>query len=467
MSYIPDELTYESSPQPEPVVMIRSETFLVAPADATSSSSSVIRFHITGNQMLDLASLRLYANVAWKRSAGGATIFPNPTAGLFSTLEIAAGSGVVIERLEDCVALQQLVSNLSYSAIYANHAGSFTGNSFQAVERTYDYGIPATADTNNNNVPTQASVATIMADTTQNSQFPIGHPMEIGVLKLSGFLHSGKFINPNAFGGLVITLTMAPATQVAYVYPATASCDCRLSNIKLYYDMCTMTPAYQEWFDQQYMRKGFRVVFDSYMARHKFTPTGPGVYQIPLSGRRVKGCMAVIRDKAHATTAGGTDNEAGWRNASTNFLAIPQPNYSIEISGQRFPPSAIDSIQRAHNETLKLCYASHDVQRCAISYYEFTKSILASGVYIAATTNPLYAGTTAGKFVMCVDFEKYTSSGESGVSIPPSGFSLSFGASGLVTEGAAPVDPRDQDLTVYLIRSQAVSVFSGQVVLDY
>lgn len=428
MSYIPSELTYEAAAAPEAVVVSRSEAFLTSPTPTHDSSANVIRFHLTGNQMLDLASVRMYATLDWVMAAPAAgagdaeEICVNSTFGIFSSLEIASGGGVVIERIDDAVCLSQIVANLSYAKDWSEGPGSFLNAQLDPRKRWRD---PATT-----------------------------RRFQIGALKLLGFLQSGKFVNPNAFGGLVFTFTLAPVKQLLSrnADDATAGFGLRMTDVKLHYDVCTMSNAYTQWFDQQYLRKGFRVVWDSYQAHTSVAlSSGEGDVHLPMSGRRVKAIMMVVRPQTHS-------NSILHENSSTAFISNVTPGYSFEVSGTRYPPTPITEYQRAYTEALKLCYATGDHQRCGMGYDHFTNNFrIVNPAGAAATDTIAFQG---GKLVMCMDFEKFNTSGESGITVPPTGLTAVISMNGL-TGGAT------KTLDAYMIRSQSVTVVAGSVMVDF
>ena len=240
MPFLPTEFTYEAQDQPEPVVVSRQENYIIASGGDASQYSSggtnVIRFNITGPQMLDLSSVKMYARVQYQSGhvniqglnatydggANGINANPaaedktkscivNPSISYFSSMEISTLGGVIIERIEDAVLLGQIVTRMSVAKDWQDTTGAFMGEaSDPALRRAHFVSVYG-----------------------QNR----GHVLEIHALKLFGFLQSGKYINPNSMGGLSFSFTLAPSAEQVFA-AATITADLNLSDCRLYYDMC-------------------------------------------------------------------------------------------------------------------------------------------------------------------------------------------------------------------------------------
>ena len=424
-TYVPPEFEYEMPPSPEPVVVSRSEAYLTTPAATyDTDTNNILRFEITGSQMLDLSSVRMYANLKYEKKAvvAGATygaLDPKDEVvsnmGLFQSIELTTLSGVVIERIDDANLLAVIMSHLCFGEKWSETTGSFSNS--------------------------QKSLAA--HQTTQEIR------LEINAHKLLGFFHTGKFVMPSVLGGgLRLTFTLADARKLVVLNAATGTVRLSLSNVKLHYDLCTMSQRYQEWFNRQYATKGFRIIWDSYQGhtQHTFTPNG-SLQQFPLqiTAKRCKAMVMAVRPASDTTPAVYDPRKYSGALSSAGFVG---GSYQIDVGGVRYPPTPIDSYPRAHEEAIKVCYSNNDVQTENISYDAFTTNF---GKTAGADSD------NKGRFLMCLDFEKYNSSGESGIVIAPNSTRLSIQFSGGI----------ESELSAYLVRSQSLTVVGGQVVVDY
>lgn len=423
-TYVPPELEYEMPPQPEPVVVSRSEAYLTTPSTSyDTDSNKILRFSITGDQMLDLSSIRIYADMDYKKGGNaldGAKDFVADNLGLFESIEIATASGVVIERIDDANLLSVIMSHLCFGEDWSNTTGSYSNSQKALMART------------------------------------IGGRFEINALRLCGFLHSGKFVQPSILGGgIVFTLTLASGNKLVTqktvldsngnVVSAYAAPKLTLTNVKMHYDLCIMSQRYQEWYYRQYATKGFRIVWDSYQGHTTNTVALPAnEVQVPIqvTAKRCKAIVMVLRKDADVNPTGLDQYPGAF--LSTGFV---NGRYQLDVAGVRYPPSAIDSYARAHTEAVKVCYSNGDVQTENIPLHRFAQDWASTNV----------STTRQGQFLMCLDFEKYNSSGESGIVIAPNAarFSMTFGGTG------------STELATYLVRSQSLTVVGGQVVVDY
>ena len=430
---IPDELSYEIGPAPPAVVVSRTESFLSSPGEVYSSdSNSVLRFHLTGSSMVDLSSLRLYSDLTGVLTkavgatsttvTGGAateptTPLPNSTYGIFSQMTLASGDGTVLESLNDCVVLSRIIESMSFGRQWANTGGTFLNAWFDPAYR--------------NNLGTSTRY-------------------EVGAIKMLGFLNSGKYVIPNSFGGIVLTLTIAPGRQIFTGRGGYGdNFNLQMRGTSLHYDSCLMSERYQAHYNQSYLSGGFRIVFDSYQGHTSNTLTSTASQQttLAIAGKRSKAIMSVLRRQAYINNVAFSDKSA------TAFLShttgLP-PHYSYEFSGVRMPPSGISNVPQAHNECLKICYSTHDTHRecSSMNAWSFDHQ------------EGTYATRDAGTFIMGLDLEKFTSSGESGLAINPSSTSLILDAN--FTDNTGPYQ-----LDTFLIRSQSVTVANGRILIDF
>ena len=435
-TYVPPEFEYEMPPSPEPVVVSRSEAYLTTPSPSyNTDDNNILRFELTGTQMLDLSSIRMYADLLYQKKTGttwGALDAKDEVVSnmaLFQSIELSTLSGTIIERVDDANLLAVIMSHLCFGERWAETTGSYS-NSQKSLK---DHRKPGT-----------------------------GIRLEINAHKLLGFFHTGKFVMPSILGGgLRITFTLATARKLIVLATANpADVKLTLSNVKIHYDLCIMSQRYQEWFNRQYATKGFRIIWDSYQGHttHTFTPSPsgavPSLQQFPLqiTAKRCKALVMALRTKP-------TPSDIREYSGALLSEGFAQGSYQLDVAGVRYPPTAIDSYPRAHEEAIKVCYSNNDVQTENIDYDKFTTDFGK-----AAATTAVAGGFDSddkGRFLMCLDFEKYNSSGESGIVIAPNAarLSIAFNNKANVSDTA--------ELSAYLVRSQSLTVVGGQVVVDY
>lgn len=422
-NFIPDSLTYELQDEPEPVILHRATAYLTSPATThTSNSSNVIRYTITGNQMVDLSSITLFGTIT-AAVAGTTTVMPGGTSAtsgmmqdtysLFQTLEVSTANGQMIERITDAHILGKIVKNMSFSEAWMDTAGTFENVHHSSYLR--DNGG--------------------------------GPEYQIGALKLLGFLNCGKYIIPSNFGGgIMISLTMLQASEACIGRHADNTFTWSLANPRLYYDVCTMDQSYVDWYRRQYQSKGFRIVFDSHAMTSNTMNQSGGSQQllVSASAKRCKALIAVARRNDTITSA-VVD--------STAFKANGYLSHQLEINGTRYPPTPINSYSRAHYECLKTCYATHDVTRSCMTFDQFTNDwALASGDD---------ASLRYGQFQMAIDLEKFSTVGGSGVTIPPTGANL------IIEWDGSTLNNQAHRIDVCLIHSRSVTVVDGSVQVDF
>lgn len=427
-NFLPSEVTYEPTSQPEPVVLNRTTNVVQSPTSPhTAADSPVIRFTLTNQQMVDLASIKMYADItATVTPANGSTtsltgttyttkLLSESTFGLFQTLEIATLGGIVIESVQDAGLLARIMKISQFSRSWCAGAGTF----FNAAYNPYDRYIYTGATT-----------------------------YEIGALKLLGLLKSGKYLIPaDMGGGLVFTLTLAPAFRSFVGQSAGDSFTLSLARCRIVYDSLQMTPAYIAWYSAQYKSKGWQLVFDAHGGTSNvITSSDNAQVQIALQARRAKCLVSVMRPVA-ALTAPNMDSYA--------LKSANMGPYQFDVEGIKYPAVAIDSHARGADQLQVVCGSSGDPQRDSVSFLQFTSD------FALATNDATKSNLENGCFIMSVDLSKFSSTDESGVTIPPSGCSLYFST----LPGQAIT--ANHVLSTYCVRSTAVTVINGNVTVDY
>jgi len=107
----------------------------------------------------------------------------------FKELVVSSGSGVIVERVDDAHVLAQLIDSIAYSEAWGNAAGSF----YNAQKKPFDRNS---------------------RETWNFTEGKAEAELEIGALKLMGFLNCGTFIKPNSMQGLVFQFTLANASDI-------------------------------------------------------------------------------------------------------------------------------------------------------------------------------------------------------------------------------------------------------------
>lgn len=562
--YVPSEFTYELPAAPEAVVAYRQEQYLLATSqDYGSAVGSVdtITFTITGEQMVDLASLKLVADCVvenlpntnatgndeetkylnmWDRSTsednfehipgaagppavpaytrsrtgeelrGKQNVLMSSSMSWFTELVVESRGGEIIERIDDAATLGRIVECLSFGRNYSDHDASFFNAEWDPVDRNAKWQLDIVEATQHGATVTNKARCTL----------------QIAALHLLGFLNTGKFIKPSMFGGtpggagggITFRFKIAPDVQI-FTMAAGANVAAhfvngfptlKLKNVRLIYDTCIMSDAYAQWFRQTYENKGMRIVFDSYQARTEVPMAGYSdqTLQIQLQAKRAKAFLFVMRWAKQKTLRIG------------NYLAfesemfrreVKGSSFYLNVGGTRYPNLPIDSAAKAHAQLLTVCYARGDVHRNCMNFHEYVTNWsrdhhpreLANNVYTYRRLPSNISYRTCGNFIGCIDFERYNTSGESGIAIVPSTTTLQINipsnhiddthctdmnlhnpANGAtianrVNNFRIPLQQTDLTgtaiagasdtltITAYLIRSQAITVINGRVLLDY
>jgi len=427
----------------------------------------------------------------------------------FKTLEVKTRAGESIELIQDAVTLGRIVECMSFARSHCDRDGSFHNSEWDPADRNakWELSAPMSAPPGGPTVANNA-VTDLSASCT----------IEISALKLLGFLNTGKFIKASMFGGqpgtggggITFTFTMAEDSKIftlakdATTYASAAKRPyLAFENVKLVYDTCIMSDAYTQWFRSTYENRGMRIVFDSYQGYTEVPLVGTTAQSVNLQvqAKRAKALLFVLR---------WSNNRQLWITNYTAFESemfrkgVKGASYQLNANGVRYPNTPIDSAAKAHAQLLTVCYARSDVHRDCVNVHEFTNNFSREIHTNAAHAYTTYAYgripdavsfRTCGGFVGTVDFEKYNTSGESGIALSPSSTTLSlqfppfttavhdieFNAYSANTEkgkmilpavrndidGVASANADTLVLTVFLIRSQAITVANGRVLLDY
>lgn len=550
--YVPPEFTYELTPAPEAVVAFRQEQYLLGNVSKYSNQggpgqSNELVFTLTGDQMVDLGSLKLivdatvsnlpdhtrstlpYINrwnayeIADPSALAEDVRFVNFTSAAregrgvwnmhmassmswFKTLEVKTRAGESIELIQDAVTLGRMVECMSFARSHCDRDGSFHNSEWDPVDRNAKWELSAPLQTS-----TGAGSNTTLGMTASCT-------IEISALKLLGFLNTGKFIKASMFGGqpgtggggITFTFTMAEDYKIFTLHPDGQTYTAgglkpalSFENVRLVYDTCIMSDAYTQWFRSTYENRGMRIVFDSYQGYTEVPLVGLAQQSVNLQvqAKRAKALLFVLR---------WSDNRNLW---ITNFTAfesemfrkgVKGASYQLNANGVRYPNTPIDSAAKAHAQLLTVCYARSDVHRDCVNIHEFTNDF-SRNVHSDAIQYYTYYGygrippnvsyRTCGCFIGTVDFEKYNTNGESGIALSPSSTTLQltfpeFNTTTLhdIEENAYDADMKGKMrlpykrsefsaasqgsadtlvLTVFLIRSQAITVANGRVLLDY
>lgn len=551
--YVPPEFTYELTPAPEAVVAFRQEQYLLGNVSKYSNQggpgqSNELVFTLTGDQMVDLSSIKLivdatvsnlptytrsnpaYINrwnafeiadpsamdeadmfgqwtAASREGRGTWNIHMASSMSWFRSLEVKTRAGESIELIQDAVTLGRMVECMSFARSHCDRDGSFHNSEWDPADRNAKWELSAPLQSGDGSAGQNTALGMTASCT-----------IEISALKLLGFLNTGKFIKASMFGGqpgtggggITFTFTMAEDHKIFTLHPdgttftaGGARPALSFENVRLVYDTCIMSDAYTQWFRSTYENRGMRIVFDSYQGYTEVPLVGLAhqTVNLQVQAKRAKALLFVLR---------WSQNRNLW---ITNFTAfesemfrkgVKGASYQLNANGVRYPNTPIDSAAKAHAQLLTVCYARSDVHRDCISVAEFTNNFSRQPHTNASEKYNEYgygripdaiSFRTCGCFIGTVDFEKYNTNGESGIALSPSSTTLQLTFPEFYSNTLSDIElaayntdyrgkmslPYKRDeldggsqgvadtlvLTVFLIRSQAITVANGRVLLDY
>jgi hypothetical protein len=416
---IPQELVYSPPDKYANVVLARNEVSMLAPTPSfTYNGANRIEFRISSSNFIDLASIEVYATITTVLTGAGTThtvadatkYLPLHTMSMFSDLSIAAGNGTVIESVSNAQVLGQMVRILSTSEQYLNSVGSFANYQNQPFDR-------------------QSSAT--------------GVRVKISAHKLLGFLSCGKYVKPSTFGGLVLTLQLAPDASLGVVRAAGDSATTSLSVVCLAYDDLMVSPSYQDLYREEYESQSFRIGFSSWGTQAVNVASGASrTVPFAANSRRCRALCAASRVKS---------NVLNKEYAADAFLSSGYTSHHFEISGIRYPQNSCQGAAAAAEQIIAFNRSKMDCQSGQIfDMTSFTTDW-------ARTNNANRASQLNGRLLLAYDAEKVGSHDQSGLRLDPGSCALN-----LVQTFAA-----ETEVTIAWLYDRYITVSAGQIIVDY
>ena len=438
-SFIPDELTFQTQMQPENCIQSKVECSYLSPTAAfTAAGNNIITMNlVSGDGFVQMDSIELWMNIAGNLvTQGGATtvnsgvantqVVVNSTMSLFSDITLSTVSGVVLESIQHGVTFGQLLTNLSYNPNYTDTVGTVGNMNSQPFNREcYAANNPLTGSP---------------------------QPYRLEICKVLGFFSdTHKYLRLKDFGGgLVLSLTMAPTAATSCVRNAgTDSYALTMTNARLTWLQATVTDSYMEYYTEQFLQNGFRLMFNSVSAQ-AITVATLANQTIPLSVnyKRVKAIVCTLRDNALQSAV----------YPATAFLSSGLQSYAFQINGQVLPPQQITSYFRACNEAERIIYARPEILR----QNGWTMAEFCTDVVVPNQAQNLGQWQN-GKLMMSYDFEKYSSSQESGIALTPGATNLLLN---FVPNGAS-ANSNNYNVYAFYFHQRAVTVVGGEVTVTF
>jgi hypothetical protein len=285
--YIPSELTFDGSPFPDSSNIVnRFENVVHSSPESSYSpdSNNQIIFTLTGDNFVDLSSLEMYSSLTTAITSAGS----NTVHGLQGVL------GTVGTRI-GVASTYELFSNMQISTL--------SGKIIEDLPAANLYGRWAQRSTMaNSRLNTTETFSNSLEDVLLNDSCQTATNYQIAALKLLGFLHSGVYVQPSFVGGLRITLTLAPNSQLYQVRNAADSAALTMSQVKLHYKSNQMSPEYLSGYYQRYSQIPYIIRFTSYSHFSGSMANGAS-YQMPFNdySNRAKSMVSIIRPSADIT----------------------------------------------------------------------------------------------------------------------------------------------------------------------
>lgn len=472
---IPGALNFVAPSVPTPVIQRRSLFKLRNTAtNVGTDQNNRIDFRLNTRSFVDLNTFQLRMSV--ERQGHIVSEIPFNGYHVFDEITLRNESGTIIERLDDASTIAQIMLNLYATPEYLKASGQFQGCPYTDALSLSD------------------SDGTIISE-ARGGMRNLKTTYEIPVLKLLGFFRTGKIIRPSTFGGLHLQFRIAPYTQqhrggtkviaVGNIGEFDAT-KYSFSDIDLFYDEVMVTEAYEDFYNQNFDTRGFRLdiqTFDHVSNVINGGNTSDHVLRLPFSVTNATALMTVIRNSTAKTDASRnyfgflppdcktTSVDGTLTGGNTAYLTAHETgnaynfNYQYVNEGQRYPQVRVENIERAYHETQKIVHATTSLRRSSLIDY---KNFALNGEYVsgynsstdarpevnAAESNPL---VNEGTFMASVCLQRVLGSAFSGVSLDSNTCSLEIKSNIDVATGNTLI------LDTFCHYTASIYVLNGQV----
>lgn len=377
---VPEEFTYVPAVPPTPIVVKRQAFELRNSKDSISmTGDNSFEFRINQRTFVDLKSFYLSFQLHLHFSTNQAEKVANKRNRLsadgyhlFREIILRNEAGTVIERIEEAGVLAEIYKNLFASPSHLNTHGQVCDSSSNNVSNLY--GLIKSDNTLVSNLSHQDAYVTdndkvlsqfvypsngMHAWRTNSDENEMYTTYHCSILKLLGFFQTGKVIRPSTFGGLTLEFKLHTSpyevlqldnlnvtnsiTPNFYMRTnAQSLTNISLSAVKLIFDECIVDSAYEQYYNDNYDTRGFRldietvdhtsVTYNEYNAMQSLR-----VIKIPFSVSNARALTTVVRPS-------GVTSTYGYRN--TTFLPpslTKNWRYQFVNMGGRYPLVPIES----------------------------------------------------------------------------------------------------------------------------
>lgn len=430
------------------IIVVGSFSGSSSAAAVAAGASPIIQVNIPyGNQTsrIDLSSIYLTGDLLITTAISGTDytttdLFTLPytpaSSELFSSLQISTSSGQVIELIQNCDVVNQVLK-LSVSQDWLDTVGSMGCNELNRNKRRQ---------------PTYTG--TMATTTTMTGTLN----MKLDALLCSGFIGKlHKLFPTHLVGGLVLTLTMKPDANIAFDLNVADVTSYVLSNVRCNYEEAIMKSEYISSFISSYPL-GIELLFDTYSVFNvspvSLSTTSTEI-QFNLNAQKVKALIAVVRSKA--ATASDVKNDMAF---SSDIFSGGAGSYQWNLGGVLMPAYPVQNYPRAMEEWAKVCRLN-DFPHCQLLTY---KQFSTNDPINAVASRKVWSDTAGntfnsldkqlGCFVASLDLEKYDSTNRSGVSISgQSSLTLAWGGTAIT----------DAIVTIIACHEKVLKVQDGRI----
>jgi hypothetical protein len=433
---IPGALNFVAPSVPTPVIQRRSLFKLRNTAtNVGTDQNNRIDFRLNTRSFVDLNTFQLRMSV--EREGHIPSEVPFNAYHVFDEITLRNEAGTIIERLDDASTIAQIMLNLHATPEYLRDAGAFQG---------------CPTEDGLSLVGTGTNVSTF--STARGGMKSLKTAYEIPVMKLLGFFRTGKIIRPSTFGGLHLQFRIASYAQMHRGGTKTVgnveATKYSFSDIDLFYDEVMVTEAYEDFYNQNFDTRGFRLdiqTFDHVSNVINGDNTSDHVLRLPFSVTNATALITVIRNSATKiaatrnyfgflppdceSTSDGATIGAGAYMVPHDTASAYDFNYQYVNEGQRYPQVRVENIERAYHEVQKMVNATTSLRRSSLIDY---KNFALHGEFVS-NVNAITARTDVqavevppilyeGKFMASACLQRVLGSAFSGVPLDSNTCSL-------------------------------------------
>ena len=484
---VPEEFTYVPAVPPTPVVVKRQAFELRNSLDTIDTTNTHFEFRINQRTFVDLKSFYLNFDLRLhilSTDAAVQAVFAAKFANfrnrlnidgfhLFKEIVLRNESGTVIERLQEVGVLSEIYKSLFATPSYLDTHGQVFDSSSTGISHNYGY-VKSDGTTSNaitSAYPSVSAGSDCLSAWNWDGAHILSKTYHCPVLKLLGFFQTGKVIRPSTFGGLAIEFilhsnfyeaiqldNLAGGAKVADMQAEAQKIEkFSLSNVRLNFDECIVDSAYEQYYNDNYDTRGFRLDIETVDYTSSQLPTNTAmqslrVLKIPFSVSNARALTSVIRPQSVMTTK-------GYRN--TTFLppSLTKPwRYQYVNMGGRYPLVPVESFTSNVQEVNKFKRHTQTLtQDTMYTLSNITRPFsIRGGVDTTAATGfpksiyPLQRGS-GGRFMLFAHLERVLNSRYTGIPLDANSLVLEVIMGNEMTDQNYYDVPFDADLGLHTV----------------